>query len=302
MANTLDLTGLNGLLIDPQQLDYVASATKGADGTFTVSSTGNNDATVSFLSGKPSLPIQINVGHQPSPTPPSFNVTLNAVQPGNGNFNAGDFPVKVLGWNADSILIEAENVPSFFQFEVITATDSASGTPDDLVFGTTGPAPTIDGITPTIITCFAAGTRIMTCDGPAAVENLQVGDLLQTISGALQPIVWVGVRTVRCTGHAQPARVMPVRVAADAFGPGLPSSDLYLSPEHAVFAEGVMIPVHALVNGATIRQVAVEQVSYYHVELPQHDVLLAEGLPAESYLDTGNRHALVRHDRIAHAA
>ena len=29
--------------------------------------------------------------------------------------------------------------------------------------------------------------------------------------------------------------------------------------------------------------------TYYHVELPRHDVLLAEGLPTESYLDSGDR-------------
>ncbi len=50
-----------------------------------------------------------------------------------------------------------------------------------------------------------------------------------------------------------------------------------------------MIPVHCLINGTTIRQVAADAVTYYHVELPRHDVILAEGLPAESYLDTGNR-------------
>jgi hypothetical protein len=32
-----------------------------------------------------------------------------------------------------------------------------------------------------------------------------------------------------------------------------------------------------------------EQVTYFHVELARHDVLVAEGLPVESYLDTGNR-------------
>src|SRR5262249_2754411 len=52
---------------------------------------------------------------------------------------------------------------------------------------------------------------------------------------------------------------------------------------------GVLIPVKHLVNGTTVVQVAVGRVVYYHVELPQHDVLLAEGLPAESYLDTGDR-------------
>ena len=44
-----------------------------------------------------------------------------------------------------------------------------------------------------------------------------------------------------------------------------------------------------LINDATIRQEDRGRIVYWHVELDRHDVLLAEGLPAESYLDTGNR-------------
>jgi hypothetical protein len=76
-----------------------------------------------------------------------------------------------------------------------------------------------------------------------------------------------------------------VRVAAGAFGPGRPHSDLFLSPDHAVYVEQVLIPVRCLVNGSTIAQVPVDIVTYHHIELAEHDLLLAEGLPAESFLD-----------------
>jgi hypothetical protein len=85
--------------------------------------------------------------------------------------------------------------------------------------------------------------------------------------------------------------VWPVRVAAGAFGPGAPARDLLLSPDHAVYAEGVLIPVRCLIDGRAVTQEARETVTYWHVELPAHDVILAEGLPCESYLDTGNRAA-----------
>jgi hypothetical protein len=49
--------------------------------------------------------------------------------------------------------------------------------------------------------------------------------------------------------------------------------------------------VRYLLNGATVRQENVAAVSYWHVGLPAHAVLLAGGLPCESYLDTGNRAA-----------
>ena len=65
-----------------------------------------------------------------------------------------------------------------------------------------------------------------------------------------------------------------------------------LSPGHAVCVNAVgevFIPIDHLINGATITQVEADEVTYWHVELESHDVLLAEGLGCESYMDTGNR-------------
>ena len=83
----------------------------------------------------------------------------------------------------------------------------------------------------------------------------------------------------------------PVRVLAGAFGDGLPRRDLCLSPDHAVHVDGVLIPIRNLINETTISQEPAGRITYWHVELDQHDIILAEGLPAESYLDTGNRSA-----------
>jgi hypothetical protein len=137
--------------------------------------------------------------------------------------------------------------------------------------------------------CFAAGTRIATARGDIPVEALVEGDMVLLAGGGTAPVVWLGHRRVACRRHARPRDVMPVRVRRHAFGHGLPCRDLVLSPDHAVFADGVLIPVRYLVNGGTITQQDVDVVVYHHVELPAHAVLLAEGLPCESYLDTGNR-------------
>jgi T5SS/PEP-CTERM-associated repeat protein len=145
----------------------------------------------------------------------------------------------------------------------------------------------------TVITttaCYTRGTRISTPTGECAVESLIAGDLVLTASGASQPVLWVGHRHLDCSRHRRPADVWPVRVSAGAFGERLPCRDLWLSPDHAVFAAGALIPIRHLINDATVTQEARDEVDYWHVELAQHDVLLAEGLPAESYLDTGNRH------------
>lgn len=137
--------------------------------------------------------------------------------------------------------------------------------------------------------CFAAGTAIETADGARPVESLAAGDLVRTISGTLRPIRWVGHRSVDCARHPEPAAVRPVSIAAHAFGPGMPARALDLSPDHAIYAEGVLVPVKHLINGTTICEQRVKQVTYHHIELDQHDVILAEGLPAETYLDTGDR-------------
>jgi hypothetical protein len=139
-------------------------------------------------------------------------------------------------------------------------------------------------------TCFAAGTRIETERGPVAVETLRRGDRVRTVlRGRSAPVIWIGHRRVICTGHPWPPSVWPVRIAAGAFGPGQPGREVHVSPEHAVFVDRSLVPVRHLLNDATIAQLPTDCVTYWHVELPAHDVLLADGLPVESFLDTGNR-------------
>jgi Hint domain len=134
--------------------------------------------------------------------------------------------------------------------------------------------------------CFAAGTRISTDRGEVPVEDLRVGD--RVLEGRVRDEVIVSIthRTIDCRRHPQPRRVWPVRVAAHAFGHNQPHRDLFLSPDHAVFTENVLIPIKHLINGTTIVQLPSDTITYFHVELPRHAVLLAEGLEAESYLAT----------------
>lgn len=164
------------------------------------------------------------------------------------------------------------------------------------IFATTAPPP-IDTSPPfaDAVACFLAGTRLATPTGSMAVERLAAGDLVMTASGMARPVRWVGDRRIDCRRHPRPCDALPVRVEADAFGPGQPARDLFLSPDHAVHDGGVLVPVRYLLNGATVTQVDVASARYFHVELadaegaPVHDIVLVEGLAAESYLDTGNR-------------
>jgi hypothetical protein len=138
------------------------------------------------------------------------------------------------------------------------------------------------------IPCFTTGTLIRTARGEVAVEDLAVGELAVTASGLARRITWIGHRRIERPSLEQ----QPVRVVAGAFGAGSPARDLRLSQGHAVCVEmmgEVLAPIGQLINGATIVREEVAEVTYWHVELESHDVLLAEGLPCESYLDTGNR-------------
>eukprot|EP01037_Dinobryon_pediforme_P006589 gene6589-6658_t len=138
--------------------------------------------------------------------------------------------------------------------------------------------------------CFAAGTWIAAPDGPVAIEALRPGDLVETALGqGPRKVLWIGHRRLIPDTLPNPATANPIRIAADAFGPNLPMRDLRVSPEHAIYTDGVLIPARHLVNGTSITQEAVDEIEYFHIELATHDVVFAENLPAETWLETGNR-------------
>ena len=138
--------------------------------------------------------------------------------------------------------------------------------------------------------CYVAGTYIATPAGDVAVERLAIGDEVVTASGGTRPIKWIGWRALDLRQYGTNPAIRPVRIRTGAFGEGLPRRDLLVSPEHAVFVDGVLVPARCLVGceGVSV-ELEIEQLIYFHVELPRHDVILAEGLPCESWLDTGNR-------------
>ena len=200
-------------------------------------------------------------------------------------FNSG---ADVLNYNNNTLAIENSgttlasfDLPGTYVTNNFTLTSDTKGGSD---------------LTTNVMPCFAAGTRIATERGEIPVEELRVGDEALTTGGAVRPVVWIGHRRTDCRRHPRPDLVWPVRVRAGAFGQAQPKRDLLLSPDHALWLPGagdgapnVLIPVKYLINGATIVQETVAEVHYFHVELAGHDILFAEGLPAESYLDTGNR-------------
>jgi hypothetical protein len=148
---------------------------------------------------------------------------------------------------------------------------------------------TASGTSTLNVLCFCKGTRIATPDGQVPVERLAVGDRVLTASNVAREICWIGVGRVLATRGRRNAAT-PVIVARHALGHNVPDRDLHVTKAHGLFLDGALIPVEFLVNHRSIRwDDRAQEVELYHIELETHDVLLANGAPAESYRDDGNR-------------
>src|SRR5262252_7237216 len=138
--------------------------------------------------------------------------------------------------------------------------------------------------------CYCRGTLIRTPCGDVKVEELAIGDLVTTIAGEAKPIKWIGRRGYAGEFIAGNPAVLPIVVRAGALAPEIPVRDLWLSPGHALLIDGVMVASEHLINGLTILQAkAVDQVEYFHLEFEAHELIRAEGAPAESYVECDNR-------------
>ena len=131
------------------------------------------------------------------------------------------------------------------------------------------------------IPCFAAGTLIATAAGEVAVENLQPCDLVTLASGDTARVTWIG--------HRRQHDGDVIRICRHAIAPHVPTRDLIVSADHGIYLDGVLVQAGLLVNGETILREHRAVVTFWHVELERHAILLADGASAESYLDTGNR-------------
>jgi hypothetical protein len=129
-------------------------------------------------------------------------------------------------------------------------------------------------------------------NGETAVEDLQIGDLLNTADGRTVPVKWVG-RQVVSTRFGPAERLMPVQINAGALDKGKPATDLTITSDHALFLDGVLVHAGAIANGFSIRQLPLNELggSYtvYHVETDSHEILLANGVEAESFIDNVSR-------------
>jgi hypothetical protein len=148
----------------------------------------------------------------------------------------------------------------------------------------------------TEIACLMRGTMVLTPKGEVAVEALAIGDLVTTIDGAAAPVKWIGRRAYARAFVAASGKVAPVLFTAGSLGEKMPVRDLYVSPEHAMLVDDVLVPAKLLINGQSIRQVShFDMVEYFHVELEDAEVLITNGAPSESYVEHDNRRMFANH-------
>jgi hypothetical protein len=138
--------------------------------------------------------------------------------------------------------------------------------------------------------CFMPGTMIRTPSGEVPVENLKRGDLVVTNDGREVPVDWLGIQTVSLR-FADKMRVLPIRIKAGALAENVPSRDLLVSPDHALLVTGALIQAGALVNGKSIvRETDMPTTfTYFHVEVDDHSLILADNTPAETFIDNVDR-------------
>ncbi|WP_082064699.1 Hint domain-containing protein [Acetobacter orleanensis] len=138
--------------------------------------------------------------------------------------------------------------------------------------------------------CYCRGTLIATDRGDVPVEYLKIGDQIRTLRHGFRPIRWIGRRAYSGQFAAGNRDVLPVTFRAGSLGKNLPQQDLSVSPLHAMYLDGVLVPAAALVNGRSIVQAkAMDEVAYFHIELESHDVIFANGAESETFVDDGSR-------------
>jgi hypothetical protein len=140
------------------------------------------------------------------------------------------------------------------------------------------------------VACYCRGTLIATPSGEVPAEYLKMGDLVLTGSGALRPIKWIGRRSYGGRFLIGQKHILPVCIRAGALGENTPRRDLWISPHHAMYLEGVLIEARDLVNGINVVQPGdTADVEYFHIELDAHDVIVAEGALSETFIDDDSR-------------
>jgi hypothetical protein len=149
--------------------------------------------------------------------------------------------------------------------------------------------------------CFLSGTLISTKNRKVPVQELVIGDKIIASDNREHIIKWIGRRTYRQPFKKNDRTIFPICICKSAFSDNIPSENLFLSPEHSILIENLLVPSKFLVNGKSIKIIDnLSEISYYHIELDNHELILAENTKVETFIDAGSRKIFENHDEFLH--
>lgn len=247
--------------------------------TFTDNGTG--DLSLEYNGGQPDPDTQVIIGG----TAYDFTVTLTGTLPTSG----GAVPASLYGRTVAVIQVVVGG--QLREYILVLGEPPATEAQMNQISSGAIPLTAIDYDPPPF--CYAAGAEIETPRGRRAVETLRAGDLVTTEDGRSIPIAWIGKSHYARQRAAREERLRPVHVSAHAFGPGMPDRELVLSPQHRVVVSGplcellfgterVFVSARHLTGFAATLPDPETDVTYFHVLLERHEIMMANGLPTES--------------------
>lgn len=147
---------------------------------------------------------------------------------------------------------------------------------------------------PPVYVCFCTGTKILTPSGYRKIETLIRGDLVVTAQGEPKPIVWIGQTQASVEDMRRDPDRRPIRIKANSISPGVPSSDLDVSAQHRIAIQNphaallfgeASVMVRAKHLAGSIAEILMPRapVSFFHLLLDEHDMVIANGLETESF-------------------
>lgn len=285
------------ITFDEEGITFVLSSAAGNPGTETVAYAPNSLAQLSLSDFATGGAFTLNVaGTEPNQyfsgnglqftigtyLSGTWNITFVAVDPNNGNALLPGSNYVVTNANASIQVITVPDSGTVYSQIRFTASNPGTNTI------------TIDNLTANLL-CFLEGTMIATPEGEKAVQDLRAGDRVLTADGGISTVQWLGEQPVE-TSLSNPSKVNPIRIRAGALAENVPARDLLVSPDHAIGIDGYLVNASALINGSSITREArmpTDGFTYFHVETGTHELLLAEGCAAESYVDFVGRDGFV---------
>lgn len=143
--------------------------------------------------------------------------------------------------------------------------------------------------------CFTSSSYIKTDEATVLISDLEPGMRIKTRDNGFQKLLWVYKRVISQNEMTENPSLRPVKIKANAFGPGKPCRDMHLSQQHRILhsdlrneilftASHLLVPAKGLVNDDTIIiDHDATTIEYVHLLFDAHQIVYVDGIEAESF-------------------